>query len=428
MGVKTSETQGADRFSGFAIGERMAWTGQVCRVRRVSIAGRIVLPVLLLGLGQVAGCAVSAAPDTAATSGDRVVIEVSGTAAEPRPSLTPAAVAVLEAAANSTDVSEANSQRSSVALLSSADGASEPPIMLTPRRSDGSVEHGLDRQKLVDRNVGTVVSAVGRMAAGRSGLDLLNGLVNAVRGVAPGTLIVVSNGLSTSGGLDLRQLGWQADPAAIARQLAGRDLLPNLSGWRVLFTGLGATAGDQPPLPKPELDKLAGYWTAICRAAKADSCDVDQSRLPAAPPLATVATPSVPVPGVNSVVGPDGAASVTVSDATLGFAGNSAALSADARSLLLSLASTITARLADERSTVVVVRGYAADPPGSTDRGRTALALARANAVAGVLLADGVTNHVSATGVGTEPGRTAMVNGRFDETTATAMRRVVITF
>jgi outer membrane protein OmpA-like peptidoglycan-associated protein len=388
----------------------------------------VVLPALLLGLGQLAGCAVPAAHGTAATSGDRVVIVVSGTTNEPRPALTSAAIGVLEAAANSTNVSEANSARSSLALLSSAEGVATPPIMLTPRRADGSVEHGLDRQTLINRNVADVVSAVAAITARESGLDLLNGLVNATRGITPGTLIVVSNGLSTTGGLDMRQLGWQADPIATARQLAGRDLLPDLSGWQVLFTGLGATAGSQPPLPKPQLDKLTSYWTAICQAAHAKSCEVDQSRVPATPPLAKVATPAVSVPGVDSVVGPNGATTITVSDATFGFAGNSAALSADAHSLLQSLAETIKTRLADRPSTVVVVRGYAADPPGSTDRGRTALATARANVVAAELGSDGVANHISATGIGTEPGRTAMVNGRFDETAASAMRRVVITF
>jgi outer membrane protein OmpA-like peptidoglycan-associated protein len=387
-----------------------------------------VVVAVLTALALLVGCGVAAAHLAGPTSGDRVVIVVGGTADEPRPTVTAAAQDLLETAANSTDVTDGANSRSSVALVSSADGVVDRSIVLTPRRADGSVEHGLSRKSLIDRNIQSVVSTVASVTASRPGLDLLSGISNAVRGIDPGTLVVVSNGLSTSGGLDLRQVGWHADATTIAHQLSARDLLPRLAGWHVLFTGLGAVAGRQPPLPNPVLDTLVNYWRAVCRAAGALTCTVDQSRIPAVKSASTVAMPIVPVPDVTSVVGPDGKVHTTVSDGALGFAGNSAALTPDAQDLLRSLAGDIVMRLAGQARAAVTVTGYAADPPGSTDRGRKALAELRANAVKAALADDGVTNRITASGVGTQPGVTAMVHGRFDEHVASTMRRVVITY
>ncbi|WP_326568715.1 OmpA family protein [Amycolatopsis rhabdoformis] len=375
----------------------------------------------------LAGCAIPARSFTP-TGGERVVVVVSGTANEPKPFATPAAEKILRDAANSTDVSAQGSGKSSVALISAADGSETPAIVLTPRRADGALEHGLNRPTLIDDNVRKAADVIGATAAHRAGLDLLGGIDLAVRGIDPGTLVVDSSGLATAGAFDLRQVGWNADPATISRQLAAAGQLPDLTGWHVLFTGLGAVAGAQPPLPTPARDKLAAYWKALCQAAHAASCDLDQTRVPAHRPESTVATPVVPVPGVQSVVGPSGRVSTTVSDSALGFAGDSAGLSPAARDLLRSLAESITARLADRPQATVTVRGYAADPPGSTPAGRQELAALRARVVAGALTASGVTNHLDVAGIGTEPGATAIVGGRFDEPTAARLRRVEITY
>ncbi|MEV4050882.1 hypothetical protein AB0J55_06810 [Amycolatopsis sp. NPDC049688] len=357
--------------------------------------------------------------------GDRVVLVASAGANEPRPVLTEAARKILLDAANSGNASPQGSGNSSVALVSAADGADSREIVLTPRRADGSLEHGLQRPSLIERNVQAVADAVAATVAARPGLDLLGGIDAAVRGVAPGRLVVVSSGLSTAGAFDLRQVGWDAQPATVADQLAAKNALPHLENWHVLFTGIGSVAGAQPPLPGPAHDKLLQYWQAICARAKAAGCDFDDKRVAAQPPLATVATPVVPVPGVTSVAGPAGRISTTVSDSALGFTGDSAVLSPGALELLRALAGSITAA---GRSDAVIVRGYAADPPGSTVAGRQALADLRARVVSDALREAGVRQPVDAAGVGTQPGRTAMAGGRFDETAAAAMRRVEITY
>ncbi|MBE8521819.1 OmpA family protein [Amycolatopsis sp. H6(2020)] len=376
---------------------------------------------------SVAGCALPS-KTTDPTGGDRVVLVVSATANESRPAVTDVARKILADAANSGNVSSQGSGKSSVALVSAADGADSRQVVLTPRRADGSLEHGLQRPSLVERNVQAVADAVAATAAARSGLDLLGGIDAAVRGVAPGQLIVVSSGLSTAGAFDLRQVGWDAEPEAVAGELAAKNALPHLENWHVLFTGLGSVAGAQPPLPGPTHDKLLQYWQAICVRARAAGCDFDDKRVAAQPSRATVATPVVPVPGVTSVVGPAGQVSTTVSDSALGFSGDSAVLSPGALDLLRTLAGSITARLAGKPGAVVTIRGYAADPPGSTADGRQALADQRARAVADALSQAGVSRRLDVAGVGTQPGRTAMVGGRFDEAAAAAMRRVEIAY
>jgi hypothetical protein len=212
--------------------------------------------------GSTADSAIPPPPDCGQPAeGDTIVVLASGTANEPRPSLTPQAERVLRDAAESGDVSDGRNGRGSVAVVASADtgtgGQPAEVLPLTPRRADCEVEHGFQRDNLIDTNMARVRNAVAGRAAVRPGLDLMAGIDDAVRGYSPGTLIVVSNGLSTAGGFDLRQVGWNADRADLVAQLTQRGLLRNLlPGWHVLFTGLGATAGAQPPLTKPARDTL----------------------------------------------------------------------------------------------------------------------------------------------------------------------------
>lgn len=381
-------------------------------------------------VGMLALCAACGLPQRAVrpAAGDRVVLLVSGSANEPRPFLPAAALKILRDAGESGNVTSQGTGKSSLALVGAAGGTSTKEILLTPRRADGSLEHGLQRTALIDRNVQAVVETTAAVAAAKPGLDLLEGMVDAVRGVDPGTLVVVSNGLNTSGAFDLRQVGWDADPREVARQLAVKNALPRLQNWRVLFTGLGAAAGSQPPLPGSVREKLGRYWLAVCERSQARSCEIDEQRVPANPPGAAVTTPGVPVPGVSSVVGESGRVSTTVNDSALGFAGDSAVLSPGAEDLLTTLAAGINARLAGQAEAIVTVRGYAADPPGSTAAGRAELADHRARAVADALEGSGVRQRIDVAGVGTEPQRTAMRAGRFDEAAAAAMRRVEITY
>jgi outer membrane protein OmpA-like peptidoglycan-associated protein len=382
-----------------------------------AIAATIVLALAACGSG------------TARSShgrGDQVVIIASATAHEPRPSLTPRSTELLQTAAQSRDVTDGRNGKSSAAVIASADGETHETITLTPRRGNGAIEHGLQRNDLIARNLGLVADAVQAIGA-RKPVDLLEGIGNAVRGADAGDLVLITNGLSTDGGFDLRQVGWDADPVSVAQQLRSRGLLPDLSGWRVLFSGVGETAGAQPPLTIPSRQRLTAYWTAICRAAGAASCEIDDSRGDHAGPNSTVSIPIVPVPGIASVTGPDGEERTTLLNDVLGFAGDSAELSPSARELLREYATRITAKLASQPAAVVTVRGYTADPPGSTESGRAELSSERARVVAQALRDGGLRHRIDHSGGGSAPGMTAMAAGAFDEAVAGQMRRVEIT-
>ncbi|GHH54409.1 hypothetical protein GCM10017774_69440 [Lentzea cavernae] len=348
------------------------------------------------------------------------------TAHEPRPSLTPRSAELLDTVAQSRNITDGRNGKSSVAVIASADGAVHETIVLTPRRANGAIEHGLQRDALIELNLTRVASAVSAIGA-RKPVDLLEGTGNAVRGRTAGNLVIITSGLSTTGGFDLRQVGWNADPAVTAEQLRSRGLLPDLTGWRVLFTGIGETAGAQPPLTIPSRERLTAYWTALCQAAGAASCEIDESRVDHAPPNSDAPVPVVPVPGITSVTGPDGTERTTLLNDVLGFAGDSAELSPSARELMRQYAARVTAKLASRPDAVVTVRGYTADPPGSTEAGRQELSSRRAQVVADALRDGGVRHRIEHSGGGSAPGMTATATGTFDETIAGQMRRVEIT-
>lgn len=392
------------------------------RRRRVS---RVVVALALLPLA-LGGCGAAAAVDRSGV-GERVVIVVSGTSAEPAPALPGSAAALLADTAASDDTTDGPQGRGSAAVVVSADGEQRDTLPLTPRRPDGRVEYGFERDNLIADNVTAVTQTVASVAHDEPRLDLLDrGIETGVRGVDGGTLMVVSNGLSTTGALDMAKLGWFADPNVAARQLADGGSLPDLTGFDVLFVGLGETAGAQPPLPKPIRDKLVAYWTAICTEAGAQSCTVDETPIEPGPPRGTVAQPSVPVPGVGSITGPEGT-KTTVTDDVLGFAGDRWDLSRDGRETLDHIADQIRDELSKDPDRVVTVTGYTADPADYTPQELSGLARARAATVADVLRAEGI-RTVRPVGAGPAPGMTAMVRGVFDESIGARMRRVEITY
>jgi flagellar motor protein MotB len=378
-------------------------------------AFRVVALLSLLGAVFVSGCGT---PQVIAPPGDNVVIVlVSGTSNEPRPILTPTAIGILSAQADRSDVS------STVAVVVNADGDHRSVVPLTPRRTDRSIEHGFQRASLITANVGKVEAVVSGESASSPELDLLDAIDRNARAAPRGTLIVVSNGLSTAGGFDLREVQWNADPAEVVRDLAARDLLPALSGWHVVWTGINERWGEQPRLPKPARDANSRYWAAICAAAGASSCTFDQAPLAPTPPTATVRSFPVPVPHLESTSGPAGV-TISVPETLLGFPPNSAVLGPAATDTISEISARIGAAAAGHPNTVLTVTGYAADPPGSVVADCVRLSNARARAVADALRAAGVRISINVVGGGIAPGTSSMRNGFFVEALAEQMRRV----
>jgi outer membrane protein OmpA-like peptidoglycan-associated protein len=297
-------------------------------------------------------------------------------------------------------------------------------LSLTPRRADWQVEHGPRRGWLLSGNVDAVESVLAR-ESGHEPFDLLDRIVAATRVASPpATLIVISSGLSTAGGFDLRRVGWQANPASIAAQLKDRGLLPSLQGYHVIFSGLGVTtASPQSALSLPEARKLASYWLTICRAAGAASCTVDELTRPDLPSNSTTPVPVVPVGQVTSVRGPGGTVIIHLPYSLL-FGFNSAGLLPGADAIL----QPIVLR-AVRGHLQVSITGHAS-PDGGTDAYNRALSSRRAAAVFRRLLALGLpriqVTSVHGVGVAGTTANECLLKGELDEAICARLRDVVI--
>ena len=377
---------------------------------RRAAALRWVLAAVLLGAG-LAGF--TRARTHAAAAAD-FILTATATVSEPAPALPPDIVQALRSAGLG---------KTPATAYVVAPGASQPDaISLTPHLPNGQVDYGPTRNSTMTANISAVQQAVGREAA-QGPFDLLATLAAAIKAApAPARLIVVSSGLSTSGGFDLRQVGWDASPASAAAQLKARGLLPDLAGYQVLFSGLGDTAGRQRPLPLPQQTTLARYWEAICQASGAASCSMDDTDRPEPPSHSTIPVPPVPLPVVTSVTGPRHS-TITLPD-TLLFPYGSSTLVPSADTILQPIA-----QRARSQHQLVSITGYAS-PDGGNHAYNLALSARRANAVRDRLLALGLparqTGQVTGAGTAGKSRDACLIHGQLDEATCAQLRKVVI--
>ncbi len=367
----------------------------------------------LLAAGSVTVSAAACAPRP--PSPGAVVIVASATSNEPGPVLAPLDLADLRQTALASS--------SAVAYVVDTNTGQPAEVSLTPRRPDGQVDYGPSRDAVLSQNLSQVQQLVGRQAADVP-FDLLSLLAQAVKvSSVPGTLLVLSSGLSTAGGFDLTRLGWSAPPATVAADLAREKLLPSLARWHVVFSGLGDTAGRQPALPLPQQAELVAYVMAICHAAGAASCGTDDVTRADPASRGSYPDPVVAVPAVTPVAGPRQWTGESI-PADIFFRLNSAALLPAADSYL----GPVAARAIAQHSQVSV-QGYASPETGSPAYNQS-LSVARAQAIRGRLIALGVApgQIVQVTGEGTGGTTTAACyrGGRLDETACAKLRRVVI--
>lgn len=377
--------------------------------RRRILAGAAALVVTLPLSVLLDGCG------PALGSPDNIVIAASATMNEPDPVLATPDLASLRTAGNTSS--------RAAAFVVNPDTGQARKVSLTPRRADGQVDYGPDRNNELAANVRDVERLV-RQEAATGPYDLMTVLTQAVRVTThPGMLLVLSSGLSTAGAFNMQQVGWGADPHTIAATLRHRGFLPRLTGWRVVFSGLGGTAPPQPALPPPQRSLLTRYWLAICQAAGAASCTVDAVTRPDPASRSTTPVPIVPVPRVQSVRGPHGIRTTVPADEFFAF--NSSRLLPKANAVLGPLARRARA----QRMTVSII-GYAS-PDGGTQAYNLALSAARARAVETRLIALGVPARQigKAIGLGTadKPRSSCIRQGQVDESICAQYRRVVIT-
>lgn len=379
------------------------------RYSRSRLAGPLILAVAAPLTLLLAGCQ---APRHTA---EVMVVLPSATANEPAPMLAPTDRALLYHAG-------AASTRGVAYVINPVTG--QPTrIGLTPLRADGQVEYGPRRDYLLSQNVNRVQQVL-RTEAATQPFDLLQMIAAAVRVSShPGTLLILSSGLSTAGGFNLRDVGWDANPRTVAAQLEQRGLLPKLAGWRLDFSGLADVSGRQPTLPLPQRSTLTAYWLAICHAAGAAACATDDTTRPDPPSRSTTPVPVVPVPAVTSVTGPRHSAGLSVPAAEL-FHFNSASLLGGADGILRPLVGRALAR-----HQLVTITGYAS-PDGGSAAYNLALSRERALAVRDRLVALGLppTQITQVTGLGTggQTPRACDRDGQLDEAICAGLRRVVI--
>ena len=346
---------------------------------------------------------------------ENIVVAASSTANEPAPELAPADRSMLRTAGS-------DSTRA-VAYVVNPNNGNPRQVSLTARRADGEVDYGPDRDRRLTANVNQVQELLNTLSASGP-FDLLTMIGQAVRVTSgPGTLLVLSSGLSTAGGFDIRQVGWGADPHAVAVWLNRHGLLPRLAGWHVVFSGLADTAGRQPALPLPQRNALTRYWMNICQVAGAASCAVDAVTRPRPPARSTTPVPVVTFPRVTSFRGPHGQTTDVPADAFFSF--DSARLLPGADAVLEPLAAE-----ARGKSLQVTITGFAS-PDGGTDAYNLTLSAARAQAVRARLIALGVPARlvVKTAGLGTDGQRRSACyrQARLDEAVCAQLRRVVIT-
>jgi OmpA-OmpF porin, OOP family len=154
-------------------------------------------------------------------------------------------------------------------------------------------------------------------------VDLLAAISLAARSVTeavgPKTIVVIDSGLQTTGALRFQDQDGallNANPDEVVDLLRRTQRLPNLTGMRVIFTGLGDIAAPQQPLPAPARAVLVALWTKIVESA-GGRAEIKQAPLPSTRPLDGL-PPVTIVPVAAQSIGP--LPSVTVlRDGAVGF-------------------------------------------------------------------------------------------------------------
>ncbi|MEV6155443.1 OmpA family protein [Nonomuraea sp. NPDC052129] len=110
------------------------------------------------------------------------------------------------------------------------------------------------------------------------------------------TLIVVTDGLATTGCADLRQTAMRdvAHAARIVRSCDAQRAVPDLTGWEVRLPWVGSVGQGHPEPQEPHLQWLRTLWSGMCAQAtnSARNCTIESGSRPAPVPAATAPTGS----------------------------------------------------------------------------------------------------------------------------------------
>lgn len=258
--------------------------------------------------------------------------------------------------------------------------------------------------------------------------DVLAGIANAadeVRGSAHPTIIVIDNGLSTVGSASLPQTGLLATNANISASvstMARARLLPDLTGVTLRWYAMGETVSPQESLDEAAQYRLSEIWRTVVESAGGTLEIVTQAMTTTKDSPADLPDVTPVDPSPTSV----GGLTVNLPESVLPFvAGETTFLSPEeAQVTVAAVANQITS----SGATSTVVTGCTAT--AGTPEGRRVLSIGRAQAVADLLIANGVpSTAVTVQGKGAQcPGRVNDVDeaGALIETAARANRVVTI--
>ncbi|HSL07267.1 MAG TPA: OmpA family protein [Pseudonocardiaceae bacterium] len=259
-------------------------------------------------------------------------------------------------------------------------------------------------------------------------VDLLAAISLAARSVTeavgPRTIVVIDSGLQTTGALRFQDQDGallNANPDEVVELLRRTQQLPNLTGMRVIFTGLGDTAAPQQPLPAPARAVLVALWTKIVESA-GGKAEIKQAPLPSTRTMDGL-PPVTIVPVAAKSIGP--LPSITVlRDGTVGFVPDQAVFRdpGQARAVLADYAREIT------NGRQALLTGTTAS--AGTSEYRLRLSQERANAVRDLLVSLGApADRISTRGLGSDfPGYLLDHDpqGNLDPVPAAQNRQVII--
>ncbi|MGH3962584.1 MAG: OmpA family protein [Pseudonocardiaceae bacterium] len=267
-----------------------------------------------------------------------------------------------------------------------------------------SLKTGNDNPLYQQDQINQLTNLIDQTRADNPEVDLLAAISLAARSVTdavgPKTIVVIDSGLQTTGALRFQDQDGallNANPDEVVELLRRTQQLPNLTGMRVIFTGLGDTAAPQQPLPAPARAVLVALWTKIVEAA-GGKAEVKQAPLPSTRTIDGL-PPVTIVPVAAKSIGP--LPSITVlRDGTVGFVPDQAVFrdSAQARAVLADYAREIT------NGRRALLTGTTAS--AGTSEYRLRLSQERANAVRDLLVSLGApADRISTRGLGSDfPG------------------------
>lgn len=276
--------------------------------------------------------------------------------------------------------------------------------------------------------INQLTNLINQTRADDAEVDLLAAISLAARSVTdavgPKTIVVIDSGLQTTGALRFQDSDGallNANPDEVVELLRRTQQLPNLTGMRVIFTGLGDTAAPQQPMPAPARAVLVALWTKIVESA-GGKAEVKQAPLPSTrtidglPPVTTVPVTAKPIGPLPSIT--------VLRDGTVGFVPDQAVFrdAAQARAVLADYAKEIA------NGRWALLTGTTAS--AGTSEYRLRLSQQRANAVRDLLVSLGApADRISTRGLGSDfPGYVPDHDpqGNLDPIPAAQNRQVII--